>query len=48
MTIRDAKLINRVQSSSKGHKVQIVRGEEHVKYIVGELRKRGVECEDLS
>jgi hypothetical protein len=49
MTIRDAKLINRVQELiNQGHKVLIVRGEEHVKYIVGELRRRGVECEDLS
>ncbi len=48
-TIRDAKLINRVQELiNQGHKVLIVRGEGHVKYIVGELRRRGVECEDLS
>jgi hypothetical protein len=49
MTIRDTKLINRVQELiNQGHKVLIVRGERHVKYIVGELRRRGVECEDLS
>jgi len=48
-TIRDAKLINRVQELiNQGHKVLIVRGERHVKYIVGELRRRGVECEVLS
>jgi hypothetical protein len=49
MTIRDAKLINRVQELvSQGHKVLIVRGEEHVKYIVNELRRRDVECEVLN
>jgi hypothetical protein len=49
MTIRDAKLINRVQELiNQGHKVLIVRGEEHIEYIVGELRRRGVECEDLN
>jgi Na+/melibiose symporter-like transporter len=48
-TIRDTKLINRVQELiNQGHKVLIVRGEGHVDYIVGELRKRGVECEVLS
>jgi len=48
-TIRDTKLIDRVQELiNQGHKVLIVRGEEHVKYIVGELRRRGVECEDLN
>jgi hypothetical protein len=48
-TIRDAKLINRAQELvSQGHKVLIVRGEEHVKYIVSELRRHGVECEVLS
>jgi len=48
-TIRDAKLINRVQELiNQGHKVLIVRGKGHVKYIVGELRMRGIECEDLS
>jgi Na+/melibiose symporter-like transporter len=48
-TIRDAKLINRVQELiSQGHKVLIVRGEEHVDYIVSELRRRGIECEVLS
>jgi uroporphyrinogen-III synthase len=49
MTIRDAKLINRVQELiDQGHKVLVVRGENHVKYIVGELRRLGVECEDLN
>ena len=49
MTIRDTKLINRVQELiNQGHKVLIVRGEEHVDYIVGELRRHGVKCEDLS
>jgi len=39
-TIRDAKLVNRVQELiSQGHKVLVVRGEEHVDYIVSELRK---------
>jgi hypothetical protein len=48
-TIRDAKLINRVQELiNQGHKVLIVRGEEHVNYIVGELRRHGVKCEDLN
>ena len=48
-TIRDAKLINRVQELvSQGHKVLVVRGEEHVDYIVRELRRRGVECEVLN
>jgi len=48
-TIRDAKLINRVQELiDQGHKVLIVRGERHVEYIVGELRKRGIECEELN
>jgi hypothetical protein len=48
-TIRDAKLINRVQGLvSQGHKVLVVRGEEHVDYIVSELRRRGVECEVLN
>jgi hypothetical protein len=48
-TIRDAKLINRVQELvSQGHKVLVVRGEEHVDYIVSELRRRGVECEVLN
>jgi Na+/melibiose symporter-like transporter len=48
-TMRDAKLINRVQELIyQGHKVLIVRGKGHVKYIVNELRRRGVECEDLS
>jgi hypothetical protein len=47
-TLRDTKLINRAQELvSQGHKVLIVRGENHVKYIVGELRRRGVECEVL-
>jgi hypothetical protein len=49
MTLRDTKLINRAQELvSQGHKVLIVRGERHVDYIVGELRRRDVECEDLS
>ena len=49
MTIRDTKLINRVQELiDQGHKVLIVRGERHVDYIVGELRKRGAKCEDLN
>jgi hypothetical protein len=48
-TMRDAKLINRMQELiNQGHKVLVVRGEEHVKYIVGELRRLGVECEDLN
>jgi hypothetical protein len=48
-TMRDAKLINRVQELiNQGHKVLIVRGEEHVNYIVSELRRHGVECEVLS
>jgi len=48
-TMRDAKLINRVQELIyQGHKVLIVRGKGHVKYIINELRKRGIECEDLS
>jgi Na+/melibiose symporter-like transporter len=48
-TIRDTKLINRAQELiSQGHKVLIVRGKGHVEYIVGELRRRGVECEVLS
>jgi len=48
MTLRDTKLINRAQERvSQGHKVLIVRGENHVKYIVGELRKRGIECKVL-
>jgi len=48
-TIRDTKLINRVQELvSQGHKVLVVRGEEHVDYIVSELRRRGVECEVLN
>ena len=48
-TIRDAKLINRVQELvSQGYKVLIVRGKGHVDYIVSELRRRGVECEVLS
>jgi len=49
MTIRDAKLINRVQELiNQGHKVLVVRGKGHVDYIVRELRRRGVECEDLN
>jgi len=49
MTIRDRKLINRVQELiNQGHKVLVVRGKLHVKYIVSELRRRGVECEVLS
>jgi hypothetical protein len=48
-TMRDAKLINRVQELIyQGHKVLIVRGKGHVKYIINELRKRGIECEDLN
>jgi len=48
-TIRDRKLINRVQELiNQGHKVLVVRGKLHVKYIVDELRRRGIECEDLS
>jgi ABC-type Fe2+-enterobactin transport system substrate-binding protein len=48
-TIRDTKLIDRVQELiNQGHKVLIVRGKGHVKYIVSELRRRGVECEVLS
>ena len=49
MTIRDRKLINRVQELiNQGHKVLVVRGSKHVKYIVDELRRHGIECEDLS
>jgi len=49
MTIRDRKLINRVQELiNQGHKVLVVRGKLHVDYIVGELRRYGIECEDLS
>ena len=49
MTIRDTKLINRVQELiNQGYKVLVVRGKGHVKYIVNELRRRGIECEDLS
>jgi len=49
MTLRDTKLINRVQELiDQGHKVLIVRGEEHVDYIVSELRRLGIECEDLN
>jgi hypothetical protein len=49
MTIRDTKLINRVQELiNQRHKVLIVRGKGHVKYIVNELRRLGIECEDLS
>jgi len=48
-TIRDTKFIDRVQELiNQGHKVLIVRGKGHVKYIVSELRRRGVECEVLS
>ena len=48
-TMRDAKLINRVQELiNQGYKVLVVRGKGHVKYIVNELRRRGIECEDLS
>jgi len=48
-TIRDAKLVNRVQELvTQGHKVLVVRGEEHVDYIVSELRRRGIECEVLN
>ena len=48
MTIRDRKLINRVQELiNQGHKVLVVRGDEHVKNIVDELRRRGIECEKL-
>jgi len=48
-TMRDTKLIDRVQELiNQGHKVLIVRGKGHVEYIVGELRRRGIECEDLS
>jgi hypothetical protein len=48
-TIRDRKLINRVRELiNQGHKVLVVRGKLHVKYIVNELRRRGIECEDLS
>ena len=48
-TIRDRKLINRVRELiNQGHKVLVVRGKLHVKYIVDELRRRGIECEDLS
>ena len=49
MTLRDTKLINRVQELiNQGYKVLVVRGKGHVKYIVNELRRRGIECEDLS
>ena len=49
MTIRDGKLINRVQELiNQGHKVLVVRGKAHVKYIVDELRRRGIECVVLS
>jgi hypothetical protein len=49
MTIRDRKLINRVQELiNQGHKVLVVRGSKHVKYIDNELRRRGIECEELS
>jgi len=49
MKIRDRKLINRVQELiNQGHKVLVVRGSKHVKYIDNELRRRGIECEDLS
>ena len=49
MKIRDRKLINRVQELiNQGHKVLVVRGSKHVEYIVDELRRRGIECEDLS
>jgi len=49
MTIRDTKLINRVQELiNQGHKVLVVRGKKHVDYIVSELRRRGVECEVLN
>jgi hypothetical protein len=49
MTIRDTKLINRVQELiNQGYKVLVVRGKGHVKYIVNELRRRGIECEDLN
>jgi len=48
-TIRDRKLINRVRELiNQGHKVLVVRGKLHVKYIVDELRRRGIECESLS
>jgi len=49
MTIRDTKIINRVQELiNQGHKVLVVRGKKHVDYIVSELRRRGVECEVLN
>ena len=49
ITIRDRKLINRVQELiNQGHKVLVVRGSKHVKYIDNELRRRGIECEELS
>jgi hypothetical protein len=49
ITIRDRKLINRVQELiNQGHKVLVVRGSKHVEYIADELRRRGIECEDLS
>jgi hypothetical protein len=49
ITIRDRKLINRVQELiNQGHKVLVVRGKLHVKYLVDELRRHGIECEDLS
>jgi hypothetical protein len=49
MTLRDTKLINKVQELiNQKHKVLIVRGKGHVKYIVNELRRHGVECEVLS
>jgi len=48
-TMRDAKLINRVQELiDQGHRVLVVRGKGHVDYIVGELRRRGIECEVLN
>jgi len=48
-TMRDAKLINRMQELiDQGHRVLIVRGKGHVDYIVGELRRRGIECEVLN
>ncbi len=49
MTIRDTKIINRVQELiNQGHKVLVVRGKKHVDYIVSGLRRRGVECEVLN
>jgi uroporphyrinogen-III synthase len=48
MTMKDTKLINRVQELiNQGYKVLVVRGKGHVKYIVGELRRRGIECKVL-